>query len=410
MKTDSDSPTKSFAEDTQLNWLVRYLPLKPHLDSAARRSLLDLGCGPRGIATVVDDVFVGVDIMFPFPPSPTMRAFAYGGHRIPFHDRAFDTALSIDSLEHVPPAQRHRYLRELTRVAARQVLLAFPIDLANHDGTAFLANFFRRRGEEPPGWLYEHAELGLPDPADVEALLDTLPGWRWRALPAGAALMNLAFVLLDLMPEARSWVLPMLRDHPRELEAWIQAGSFGPSGARLYLLERTEPSTPLVDMSEPSTLVAATRCAECGGAVAGAPSLVLGCVQCGRVFSRNDWGVMEYKPTPVSFVVAGASVESPELLSVTERYLDAFGADEPCRLWVQTLPGQAEATMERLRPVFNRWSGRQFPEIVFSDGDECEGPGRIVKVPESPEAMSECTMSWFQRFLGGGRYSGDQLH
>lgn len=402
-KPEPVPPVKPFADDTQLNWLVRYLPLKAHLDSAARRSLLDLGCGPRGVATVIDDVFVGVDITFPFPPSSTMRAFAYGGHRIPFRDRAFDTALSIDSLEHVPHEQRQHYLRELTRVAARQVMLAFPIDLAGHDGTEFLANYFRRRGEEPPGWLYEHAELGLPDPAYIESLLDALPGWSWRALPSGAALMNLAFVLIDLMPDARGWVLPMLRDHPRELEAWTQAGNFGPSGARLYLLERTEPSTPLVDMTDPASLVAATQCADCGGAVAGAPSLVLGCVACGRVFSPNDWGVMEYKPTQVSFVVSGVAVESPELLGVTERYLDAFGADEPCRLWLQTSSGKAEATVERLRPLLDRWAGRQFPEIVFSDCDQCEGPGRVVPLPEEPAELTACTTSWFQRHLGGAR-------
>ena len=53
-----------------LNWLARYAPAGAMLleDGRATGSILDVGCGPHGLACAHPDVpFVGLDVEFPAP-------------------------------------------------------------------------------------------------------------------------------------------------------------------------------------------------------------------------------------------------------------------------------------------------------------------------------------------------------
>lgn len=58
------------------------------------------------------------------------RSAVATGAALPFRDRAFDLAVCVDSLEHVPPSDRRRYARELTRVAD-VVVAHFPAQTAD---------------------------------------------------------------------------------------------------------------------------------------------------------------------------------------------------------------------------------------------------------------------------------------
>ena len=111
-----------------LNWLTRYTPAAlAALHDAG--SILDVGCGPHGLACIAPDVpFVGADVAFDGEPAASMVAVVLqDAPELPFPDDAFDTVLCLDVLEHVPPAERAPFVRELARVAARGRFIA-PLD------------------------------------------------------------------------------------------------------------------------------------------------------------------------------------------------------------------------------------------------------------------------------------------
>ncbi len=118
------------------------------------------------------------------------------GCRLPFADNSFDTAISLDTVEHLPRSVRAVFLDELKRVTRRTLLVTCP--LQSSDGTfqaqaldLRLSREIARRGDVLPGWLQEHIEQGHPQREEMLALL---PGaeitglenceawWRFAAL------------------------------------------------------------------------------------------------------------------------------------------------------------------------------------------------------------------------------------
>ncbi|MEY2513095.1 MAG: hypothetical protein QOJ89_453, partial [bacterium] len=146
-----------------LNWLTRYVPAAVAVlhDSG---SILDVGCGPHGLACLAPDVpFVGADVAFDGAPAASMVAVVLDpGPLLPFADATFDTVLCLDVLEHVPADERAPFVAELARVAARRVVLACPTDAAQP-----LDDLLRARLDPQPGWLAEHGECGLPTEREV---------------------------------------------------------------------------------------------------------------------------------------------------------------------------------------------------------------------------------------------------
>lgn len=141
--------------------------------------VLDVGGGPHSMASfLTGDAVVTVD-RWP-PPSewyalPSRFALADGA-RLPFADGAFDVVVSLDTLEHVPQAQRDRLLAELGRVTRGWALVACPCatdGVADADA-AVLSVVERRFGEAFPtvAVLREHLGYGHPDPAAVRAALE----------------------------------------------------------------------------------------------------------------------------------------------------------------------------------------------------------------------------------------------
>jgi 2-polyprenyl-3-methyl-5-hydroxy-6-metoxy-1,4-benzoquinol methylase len=124
------------------NPLVRHLmaaferELEDLLARAAPRSLLDIGCG-EGVLThrwalaLGSARVVGIDL-----EDPKLRAEwstrvaenlefrATRAERLPFEDEEFDLVTAIETLEHIPDAQRT--LSEMSRVAARHLLVSVP--------------------------------------------------------------------------------------------------------------------------------------------------------------------------------------------------------------------------------------------------------------------------------------------
>ncbi|SIS86644.1 class I SAM-dependent methyltransferase [Phaeovulum vinaykumarii] len=100
------------------------------LDPLAGRLVLDIGAGSGGLAAPLTRAgagWVGVDPQeVPKPLAPVVRA---GAEALPFSDGAFDAALFVNSLHHVPEALMGAALDEAARVtrAGAPIVVIEPI-------------------------------------------------------------------------------------------------------------------------------------------------------------------------------------------------------------------------------------------------------------------------------------------
>lgn len=407
----TNTPGGSYPPGTQLNWLVRYVPIKPYLDSAARASLIEVGSGARGLATILEDTsFVGLDVRIDGQPAPTMYPFSYDGGRVPFRSASFHTVVSMDTLEHVPPANRVDFLKELLRISASRIILGFPTDNgrpAADKGDDFMRNLLMRLGMGQPAWLNEHDEFGLPPAREVEAILNQLDDWTWRPLPTAGDFLNLLAALADIIPGAAASIRPVLENNAAQVEAWVQAGVFGPANRKVYLIERRQPLAPQVDLDQPATLIAAITCPNCEGDTEIVPPGVR-CRGCGGAFVPDAQGIFRMHRTAVASRPAGLAgaagltfALSPdwtgrEWLSAAHNYLHAFAGSDPHKLWITVDPRQltlADA-VDQLRPLLLPFGDRPFAEIFLSETPPAVG----AALPLSSERLRvhEYTSEWFR--------------
>ncbi len=400
------------AGPVQLNWLARYVPLKPRLDEQARRSLLEVGSGYRGLGVLLDSPFVGVDVGFSAPAVPPMIAMEYDGQRLPFADGAFDTVVSMDTLEHVPPAQRGPFLDELLRASAARVLVGFPAGAEGREADRLLAQVFQARGGAAPTWLGEHDALGLPEAAEVEALFRARPAWRWEALPSVGSLPCLLLTLADALPAMAAWSDPIVQANRDALCKWIEGGTFGPSFRKVYLLERREALRPRVDLGNVATLAAALTCSACRGEGLSAEGPQLTCPRCQAAYRTDRQGVWRLRadraPAPpptesATFYLEPDWLNGIEWARAVSRYLHAFPATAPCRLWLQVDPAKLslEEAAKLLEPLHSAFGEAPFPELTLS-ADLAERPAQRIGLPSEEGELREWSTARFRDALREG--------
>ena len=97
--------------------------------------------------------------------------------RLPFEDAAFACSTSLDVLEHVPPDDRPRFVREQLRVTRGRAVLCCPLGTPEHgeEERAVAAWHHETVGEENR-WLAEHADNGLPTLDELRAAFAHHPG------------------------------------------------------------------------------------------------------------------------------------------------------------------------------------------------------------------------------------------
>ncbi len=104
----------------------------------------------------------------------------FDGDRLPFGDRSFDAAVSLDVLEHIPAAARARHITELVRVARRCVIVCCPLGSPGHIAAeAELATEYAETTGERHRYLDEHLETGLPSEEELRSLAEG-SGRAWR--------------------------------------------------------------------------------------------------------------------------------------------------------------------------------------------------------------------------------------
>jgi hypothetical protein len=96
---------------------------------------------------------------------------------LPFRDHSVEAVTSLDTLEHVPPADRAAFVAELLRIAADRLVLCCPLGGPEHAAAerAMQAWHVRVAGAPHP-WLEEHLEHGLPELGDLERWVNAATG------------------------------------------------------------------------------------------------------------------------------------------------------------------------------------------------------------------------------------------
>jgi hypothetical protein len=156
----------------QINQLVRFAPVLELIAQAAPRggSVLDIGSGSLGIINLLGDRFRTTLLDANFTDYGASAGAASGANQVrgdvralPFGDGAFDVAVAIDLLEHVPAADRLQAVAEICRVAERLAVIAVPAGEAALAADRRLAEALRARRRSVPPWLEEHLQNGFPE-------------------------------------------------------------------------------------------------------------------------------------------------------------------------------------------------------------------------------------------------------
>jgi SAM-dependent methyltransferase len=95
-----------------------------HFASRSRLAALDIGCGIGSLHAHLRDIFHQINGLDVSPAcierakvaNPSVCYEAYDGTRFPFDAPAFDVALAVNVMHHVPPAQWPEFIREMRRV------------------------------------------------------------------------------------------------------------------------------------------------------------------------------------------------------------------------------------------------------------------------------------------------------
>jgi 2-polyprenyl-3-methyl-5-hydroxy-6-metoxy-1,4-benzoquinol methylase len=97
-----------------------------HLRKYLSGSVLDVGCDEGHLRGLVPGIeYTGIDV----GGKPDLRVDLEATERLPFGDRAFDTVLCSDVLEHLD--NLHRVFAELVRVTGRWLVISLPNNWTN---------------------------------------------------------------------------------------------------------------------------------------------------------------------------------------------------------------------------------------------------------------------------------------
>ncbi|MCC6548117.1 methyltransferase domain-containing protein [Candidatus Sumerlaeota bacterium] len=160
--------------------------------SATRPRLLDVGGYPGTFAREFTTAYPRWQAITLDQPKENLPQYvSASGSKIPFPDGSFDAVVSIDTFEHVPPAERELFLSELCRVSGGVVILAAPF---HHDSVATVEQLLDTTHQKlfnvPHPWLHEHVQNGLPQ------LMKTIGAWP----------VNFGLVEVKQSYELQAWV------------------------------------------------------------------------------------------------------------------------------------------------------------------------------------------------------------
>lgn len=100
----------------------------------------------------------------------------YDGRTLPFTNGEWDTVVSVDTLEHVPPKQRFSFVKELVRIAKKKIVLIAPYGSPRHEQyERQLVESLITKGRSAPSYLVEHQKYGLVNEGTIASILKSFP-------------------------------------------------------------------------------------------------------------------------------------------------------------------------------------------------------------------------------------------
>ncbi len=123
--------------------------------------------------------------------------------RLPFHDKAFDVAVCLDTLEHLPEGLRNNSLSELCRIAREAIVVTAPFHQESVREAEKAVNdlHVKLHGERHP-WLSEHLQYPLPD-LEATCAMFQQNGWPVSKMPMGFLPIWTMLMLTDQILESQ---------------------------------------------------------------------------------------------------------------------------------------------------------------------------------------------------------------
>jgi SAM-dependent methyltransferase len=153
---------------------IRYLPILRDLIQHLPESILEVGSGPTGIARYLNQSVTGVDTAFVGTLHPNLIPVQLSGTRLPFEANSFDTVVSTDMLEHVPPENRLTTVEEMMRVCKKRLYLAVPTGHLSEEHDKRIDVLYEKyHNHQRHPFLVEHVTNGLPATEFVATTLES---------------------------------------------------------------------------------------------------------------------------------------------------------------------------------------------------------------------------------------------
>jgi hypothetical protein len=140
--------------------------LRPLLNSET--TILDAGCGEYGLSAFAPaKQVIGVD------EKAENFSFIFGSIvSLPFADRSFSVATSVDVLEHLPEKIRPDAVGQLVKVAIHAIVISFPFGNEARQIDEVFRKELTNSGQPIPDWLDEHLENQYPEADAIVAEID----------------------------------------------------------------------------------------------------------------------------------------------------------------------------------------------------------------------------------------------
>lgn len=186
---------------------LRYLPISDEILGGKIRepSILEVGSGSKGITPYIPYEITGMDIAFRGPIAKKLKPVVQSSTTLPFPDRSFDYLVSVDMLEHVPPARRFEVITEMLRVADKRIFIAVPCGKGAEIQDKVLDDLYVRCKGERLDFLREHVEHGLPSKGEMLSFINTAASQLGRSLVVSAVPnVNLRVRLFYM----KLWIIP----------------------------------------------------------------------------------------------------------------------------------------------------------------------------------------------------------
>jgi ubiquinone/menaquinone biosynthesis C-methylase UbiE len=144
-------------------------------DPDKNKRIIDVGAGSGGFELALGRMDIFIYDNNEESIKEASKQFPYtqkgSGTNIEFNENAFDWAISIHTLEHIPKNERPNFLLELCRIASEGIFLNFP---EGEHGTQLCLNFLealKKNDFESNMWTVEHLRMGLPMLDEIIAII-----------------------------------------------------------------------------------------------------------------------------------------------------------------------------------------------------------------------------------------------